>query len=155
MSLKDIPLGTPEEFNVIVEIPKGSENKIEYDEEKDKMVVDFVFKDGFRFLFNYGFIPQTKAGDGDTVDVILLGDKPTASGTVVLSRPIGIMKMLDRGEEDDKVIAVPINEPDQEYDQEEFKKFYAEVARQKQKTIQVIGFEDKDKAIQAIKGAMI
>ena len=85
-------------FDVMVEIPKGSENKYEYDEVKKAMVLDFVFKDGLKFLFNYGFIPNTLGGDGDTLDVILLGDKPIASGSMVKARAIGIMRMLDRGE---------------------------------------------------------
>lgn len=96
MSLKDTPLGSPEEFNVVVEIPKGSQDKIEYDEKSDKMIVDFVFKDGFKYIYNYGFIPQTKTSDDDTLDVIVLSLDPIASGSVVVCRPIGIIKQLDR-----------------------------------------------------------
>ncbi len=154
MSLKDTPLGMPEQFNVIVEIPKGSPDKIEYNEDKDEMYVDFVFKKGLTFIYNYGFIPHTLAGDGDTVDVVLLGDKPIPSGSVVSARPIGIVKMLDRGVPDDKVIAVLADEPNCQLNLEEFKKFYAEVAKQKQKTIEITGFEDKDQAIEAIRKAM-
>ncbi len=165
MKLKDTPLGAPEEFNVVVEIPKGSEKKFEYDEEKDEIILDFVFQGGFHFIFNYGFIPQTKADDGDTLDAILLGETPIPSGTVVVSRPIGVMRMLDRGKGDDKIIAVPIGNAETEKYQsikdvsqdqvKEFIAFYAEVARQKQKTIEITGFEDKIQAIQAIKKAVI
>lgn len=165
MSLKDTPLGSPEQFNVVVEIPKGSENKIEYDENRDQMYVDFEFKNGFTWMFNYGFIPQTRTNDGDTLDVIVLGMKPIASGTVVACRPIGIMNQIDRGEVDNKIIAVPVNDPETEKYQsvkdapqkliQGFILFYAEVARQKSKTIEITGFEDKDQAIVAIKKAMI
>ncbi|MBI4049215.1 MAG: inorganic diphosphatase [Candidatus Doudnabacteria bacterium] len=163
--LKDTPLGTPEQFNVVVEIPRGSVDKIEYDENKDEMHVDFVFKDGFTFQYNYGFIPHTRTDDGDTLDAILLGTKPMASGTVVLCRPIGVMRQIDRGQVDDKIIAVPVGDKEtqkyqsvEDISQEEIKQFilfYAEVARQKQKTIEITGFEDKDKAIEAIRKAMI
>ncbi|OGE82470.1 MAG: hypothetical protein A3B10_00135 [Candidatus Doudnabacteria bacterium RIFCSPLOWO2_01_FULL_44_21] len=165
MKLIETPLGTPEQFNVVIEIPKGSENKIEYDEIKDEMFVDFIFTGGFKFLFNYGFISKTKTGDGDTLDAIVLGPNPIASGTVVLCRPVGIMRQLDRGQVDNKIIAVPVNEPEtisiqsiQDVPQGEiqaFIEFYAEVARQKQKTIEVTGFEDKASAIEEIKKAMI
>lgn len=165
MSLKDTPLGTPEQFNVVVEIPRGSEKKIEYDENKDQMFVEFVFKDGFSFRYNYGFIPHTKTGDGDTLDAILLGMTPIRSGTVVPCRPVAIMRQLDRGQIDDKIIAVPVGDNETEKYQsvkdipqkeiQEFILFYAEIARQKQKTIEITGFEDKDQAIEAIKKAKI
>ena len=96
MSLKDTPLGTPELFNVVIEIPKGSPSKWEYDEATDKMVSHFEFENGFTFICNYGFIPQTKATDGDTLDAIVLGDEPVASGTVLRCRPIGIIKQIDK-----------------------------------------------------------
>ena len=95
MALKDTPLGSPERFNVIVEIPRGSVDKIEYDENKDKMFVDFVFKKGLRFINNYGFIPQTATGDGDTLDVFILTEKILLSGSLILCRPISLIKHLD------------------------------------------------------------
>jgi len=164
MSLKDTPLGKPEEFNVVIEIPKGSEKKFEYDEATDQIVVDFIFTDGFKYFFNYGFIPQTKAQDGDTLDVIVLG--PTLeSGAVVLCRPIGIIKQLDRGQEDHKVVAVPVDCSETEKLQniqdlkdaewQRFKDFYTEIGRQKQKKIEIIGFEDKDQAVAEIKKSML
>lgn len=153
MKLAETTPGTPEEFNVVVEIPKGSPEKIEYDEAADKMVVDFVFRDGFRFIYNYGFIPQTHGGDGDTLDVIILGDKPLVPGSVVKARPLGIVKMLDRGEPDDKIIAILVGEPEQELDLAELRNFYAEVARQKNKVVDILGYEDKNRAMETIKKA--
>jgi len=163
MSLKDTPLGTPEKFNVVVEIPKGSPTKFEYDEAKDQIVSDFEFRDGLLFINNYGFIPQTKADDNDPVDVMILGHNPIPSGTIVSCRPIGLIKMLDRGQGDDKVLAVAVdsNEPYQDiadFSEEERQKviaFYMEVGRQKQKLIQILGFEDRQQAIEAIKRAML
>ena len=155
MSLKDINAGTPQEFNAIIEIPKGSPDKIEYDEETDEMKVDFVFQNDFKFIYNYGFVPQTLAGDGDTLDVIVLSDKVIPSGSVVKARTLGIVKMLDRGEPDNKIIAVPVDDPDQTLDLEELKNFYAEVARQKKKIVEVLGYEDKNVAMDEIRKSMI
>ncbi len=165
MKLKDTPLGTPEEFNVVIEIPQGSSKKYEYDEAKDEMNLDFIFTGGFHFPFNYGFIPQTLGGDGDTLDAIVLDDKGFNSGEVIACRPIGMIEMLDRGEEDHKIIAVPVDDASMANTHsihdlppnrlEDFRVFYEELARQKQKTIEILGFEGKDQAIRAIKKAMI
>ncbi len=164
MTLKDTPLGTPEQFNVIVEIPKGSPDKIQYDELKDEMYVDFTFKNGFKFAYNYGFIPETKAGDGDTLDVIVLSSESIPSGIVVKCRAIGVMKQLDRGEQDDKILAVPVSDKNSKYqsikdvsetERQEFRDFYAEIGRQKEKIVEITSFEDKDRAMEEIRKARI
>jgi inorganic pyrophosphatase len=165
MSLKDTPLGTPQQFNVVIEIPKGTANKYEYDEEKDEIILDFVFKDGFKYLYNYGFIPQTRAGDGDMLDAIVLSSDPIDSGTVVECRPVGVIKQLDRGEQDDKIIAVPIGDAGMQKYQDiadidenlrrQFHDSWTEIARQKNKIIKTTSFEDKDRAIEEIKKARI
>lgn len=157
--LKDTPLGSPELFNVVIEIPKGLVEKIEYDEDKDEMSEDnFVFKNDFGFINNYGFIPQTRTGDGDTLDAFVLTSKILESGSVILCRPIGVMKQLDRGVVDDKIIAVPANEPERDLTEDEkqqFRDFYAEVARQKNKIIEITGYEGRDQAVEVIKSAMV
>ena len=163
MSYKDIPLGSPEAFNVIIEIPKGSVNKYEYDEKLDAIKLDFVFTEGFSWIHNYGFIPQTLAEDGDQLDAFVITSAPIAVGTIVESRPIGILKMIDRGEQDDKILAVPLAPgPHERYQTiddltaedkealEKFLLFYAEVARQKEKTIKIIGFGGKAEAMSEI-----
>jgi len=165
MSLKETPLGTPEQFNVVIEIPKGSPSKLEYDFEKDQMTSHFDFEHGFTFICNYGFIPQTKSADGDTLDVIVLGDNPIPSGTVVSCRPIGIIKQIDKGQQDDKILAVVIGDaPTYHYkdivdfteaERQKFIAFYAEIGRQRRKVVQIIGFEDKASAIETIKKAAL
>ena len=165
MKLKDTPLGTPEEFNVVIEIPKASPVKIEYDEDTDEMFEDFVFENGLTFISNYGFLPQTKAGDGDTLDVYVLSPNPIASGSVLLCRPIGAMAQLDNGEVDDKIFSVPVNDPVTnsirdigdvtEAQRQKFIIFYAEIAKQKKKTVEITGFENKATAIEIIKKSII
>jgi len=111
MSYKNIPLGTVEEFNVIVEIPKGSENKYEYDEDLDVIKLDWVFSGGFHFPFDYGYIPETRGGDGDHLDAFVFSSHPIDFGAVVKCRAIGMIELIDRGEEDNKILAVALADP--------------------------------------------
>src|SRR3990167_8529121 len=108
MSYKNIPLGKPEQFNAVVEISKGGENKYEYDENLDSIKLDWVFSGGFHFPFDYCYIPQTRGGDGDHLDVFIIASHPLQIGTIVECRPVGMIELLDRGEEDNKILAVPV-----------------------------------------------
>ena len=105
----DVPLGekTPEEFNVIIEIPKGSNNKYEIDKETGLIALDRANYSGAPYPVDYGFAPQTLWDDGDALDVIVLTTWPLDVGVVARVRPVAIMEMIDGGESDYKVIAVP------------------------------------------------
>ena len=94
-------------INVVVEIPAGSSHKIEWDRENAVMKLDRVEPKIFAKPTNYGFIPQTLDEDGDELDVLLITDEPLVTGIVVEARIIGVMKFVDDGEVDDKIIAVP------------------------------------------------
>ena len=111
---KDVSCGKnpPEEINVIVEIPKGSNNKYEIDEETGAICLDRTLYGPQVFPFEYGFIPQTKSEDGDPLDIVLLATRSTFSGCVVKSRPIGIIFMEDEAGVDNKIIAVPVDKID-------------------------------------------
>ena len=108
--LKSISPGEspPEIINVVVDIAKGSLNKYEYDEERGYFILDRVSYSSISWPFDYGSIPQTKADDGDPLDVVLLVTNPTFPGCVVKARPIGILLMEDEAGEDNKIIALPI-----------------------------------------------
>ena len=95
------------EITVVVEIPEGSSHKIEWDRHVGVMKLDRVEPKVFAKPTNYGFIPQTLDEDGDELDVLLITDAPLSTGVVVDARVIGVMKFVDGGEVDDKVIAVP------------------------------------------------
>ena len=95
------------EITVVVEIPEGSSHKIEWDRHVGVMKLDRVEPKVFAKPTNYGFIPQTLDEDGDELDVLLITDAPLSTGVVVDARVIGVMKFVDDGEVDDKVIAVP------------------------------------------------
>ena len=95
------------EITVVVEIPQGSSHKIEWDRKVGVMKLDRVEPAIFAKPTNYGFIPQTLDEDGDELDVLLITDAPLTTGIVVNARIVGVMKFVDDGEVDDKIIAVP------------------------------------------------
>jgi len=109
----DLELGekVPEEFNVIIEIPKGSKNKYEIDKKTGLIKLDRAMKSAQDYPFDYGFAPQTLWEDGDALDVVVLSTYPIASGILVVVRPVAVMRMVDGGDGDDKIIAVPVEDP--------------------------------------------
>jgi len=96
----------PEVLNVIVEIPRGSRNKYEYHKQTGAIKLDRVLFSPVFYPGDYGFIPQTYYDDGDPLDVLVMTNAPTFPGCVVEARPIGIFHLRDRGEPDDKIMAV-------------------------------------------------
>lgn len=106
-----LPSGTVDEFQTVVEIPMGSQNKYEIDEELGILRLDRVLYGAVFYPINYGFIPSTKADDGDAVDVFLFSTNPVPPLTIVPTRVIGVIKMTDGGDRDDKYVAVPTCDP--------------------------------------------
>lgn len=106
-----LPSGTIDEFNVVIEIPHGSQNKYEIDAETGALFLDRVLYGAAFYPGNYGFIPSTKAEDGDALDAIVFMTNPVPPMTVVPCRAIGAMEMVDSDELDTKVLAVPVSDP--------------------------------------------
>jgi inorganic pyrophosphatase len=108
----DIPIGknVPEEFNCIIEIPKGSYNKYEIDKETGMIALDRANYSYAPYPFDYGFVPQTLWDDGDALDVLVLTTFPLNPGILVRVRPVAVMDMTDSGESDYKIIAVPVDD---------------------------------------------
>ena len=102
---------SPEIFNAVVEIPKGSHNKYEFDEEMGVMKLDRVLYSPMHYPLDYGFIPETRSEDGDHLDVMIMGGDPLFAGCVCDVRPIGLLKMIDSGEEDFKILGVQDKNP--------------------------------------------
>ena len=98
------------EINVVVEIPTGSNHKIEWDRENACFMLDRVEPIAFAKPCNYGFIPRTLDEDGDELDVLLITDQPLTTGIYLKARVLGVMKFVDSDEVDDKVIAVPADD---------------------------------------------
>src|SRR5690606_37931424 len=109
--LHDVPAGTADEMNVIIEIPRYSKKKYEIDKETGLIKLDRTMHTAQDYPFDYGFVPQTLFDDGDALDVVLLTTYPLAPGILVKVRPVAIMEMIDGGERDDKVVAVPVEDP--------------------------------------------
>jgi inorganic pyrophosphatase len=111
--LHDISHGAdaPAEINVIVEINKWSKNKYELDKETGMIKLDRAMHTSQDYPFDYGFVPQTHWHDGDPLDVVLLTTSPLIPGILVEARPVAVMDMIDSGESDAKIIAVPVGDP--------------------------------------------
>ena len=112
-NLYDYPIGQnfPEEFNVIIEVPQGSNNKYEYNSEYDVFQLDRVLYSSVHYPGCYGFIPQTMGGDNDPLDVVVLTGEPVVTGTILKARPVGYLKMTDDKGQDEKILAVPVDDP--------------------------------------------
>lgn len=117
MNIKNLSAGKnpPAEINVFVEIPQGSSIKYELDKESETIFVDRFVYTAMSYPFNYGFIPHTKAEDGDPVDVLVISSYPVYPGTILRSRPIGMLEMEDEAGIDTKIIAVPFKKVDPFY----------------------------------------
>jgi inorganic pyrophosphatase len=150
--LHDIEPGTADEMNVIVEIPKGSKNKYEIDKETGMIALDRVMHTAQDYPFDYGFVPQTLWDDGDALDVLLLTTYPLAPGILVRARPVAVLKMIDGGESDDKIIAVPTEDPRfnevkdlkdvNQHVLKEIEHFFGTYKKIQNKEVETNGFED-------------
>lgn len=102
---------TPTDFMSVIEIPKGSKQKYELDKETGLLMLDRILYTSTHYPANYGFIPRTYADDLDPLDVLLLCSEPIQPLTLVRSYPIGVISMIDNGRNDEKIVAIPYNEP--------------------------------------------
>ncbi|MBE6777408.1 MAG: inorganic diphosphatase [Ruminococcaceae bacterium] len=102
---------TPEEFVCVIEISKGSKKKYELDKETGYLMLDRILYTSTHYPANYGFIPRTYGDDKDPLDVLLLCAQTLEPMTLVKAKPIGVISMIDNGQGDEKIIAVPSNDP--------------------------------------------
>ena len=101
----------PEDFIAVIEIEKGSKSKYELDKETGFIILDRVLYTSTHYPANYGFIPRTYAEDNDPLDVLVLCSEPILPLSMVRCYPIGVFTMLDQGKLDEKIIAIPFNDP--------------------------------------------
>lgn len=156
----------PYEVNCLVEIPKGCTNKYEYDKNTGAFVLDRVLYEAVFYPTEYGIIPKTlNIQDGDPLDVMVLSTFPTFPGCVISCRPIGVLRLNDSGEEDNKIIAVPADDPRFEeikdlndlpvHTKKEIKNFWENYAElQPDKKIRIDGWSGRQTAHQLIKTAI-
>ncbi len=98
-------------YSVVIEIPKGSRNKYEYDPVKKAIKFDRMLFSAVHYPSDYGFFQETLAHDGDPLDALVLVSEPTFPGCVIEVRPIGLFKMWDEKGPDEKILCVPVNDP--------------------------------------------
>ncbi len=146
----------PDVVNVVVEVPKGSRNKYEFDHESGRIKLNRVLMSSVHYPADYGYIPGTKAEDGDEVDILVLIDEPTFSGCLMEAKPIGILMMEDEKGPDNKVLGVPTGDPLWNYAENisdipqhlllEVEEFFLTYKRLESKEVVTFGWKNAQKA---------
>ena len=146
---------------VMIEIPKGSRNKYEYDKKKKVFRFDRMLFSSVHYPSDYGFIPDTLAGDGDPLDALVLVWEPTFPGCLIEARPVGLFKMWDEKGPDEKILCVPISDPLWNYIAslsdvpphllKEIEHFFSIYKDLEEKKTGVEGWEDRDAAMKVIR----
>ncbi len=166
MNILNIPLGknAPEQCNVIIEIPRGSSNKYEVDKETGIIKLDRVFYSPMHYPLDYGFLPQTHWHDGDALDALVMTTHPLLPGVMVEVRPIAVIRMIDNGDKDEKIIAAAAKDPRfSEYRDladlsDHFKKelthFFQEYKNLEGKKVHILAIEGKAAALAVIREGM-
>ena len=153
-----------DDFICVVEISKGSKKKYELDKDTGFLMLDRILYTSTHYPANYGFIPRTYGDDNDPLDVLLLCSEPIEPMTLVRAYPIGVISMIDNGRNDEKIIAIPFNDPTYNHytniEQlpshvfEEMRHFFAVYKNLENKTTAVNEVSDRDAAIRVIESAI-
>ena len=155
----DLEPGSKDSITTIIEINKGSKNKYEIDKKTGLIALDRVLHTAQDYPFDYGFVPQTLWDDGDPLDVVLLTTYPLFPGCLVKVRPVGVMWMIDGGDSDAKIIAVPEEDPRFNHVKDlkdvnphflkEMEHFFLTYKQLQKKEVSVNGFDGAEKAMEA------
>lgn len=159
--LHDLSIGTPpDELNVVIEIPQGSANKYEVDKETSLIFHDRVFYGSHRYPTDYGFVPQTHWYDGDPLDAMVMSTHAFVPGVVVPSRPIAVIRMIDSGEKDEKLVCVPVNDPRfddykdlgdiNKHSLKEWEDFFVTYKNLQGKKVSISGIDDREAAVAVV-----
>jgi len=163
----DVKVGdnAPEFVNGIVEIPRGSRAKYELDKESGMICLDRVLYSSVYYPANYGFIPQTYCDDDDPLDILVLSQIDLVPLCLAEAKVIGVMRMIDQGEADDKIIAVAredmsvahINDISElpEFRLKEIQSFFEDYKNLEKKEVAVGGFEGREVALEVVKQSII
>jgi len=162
----DVAVGdnAPEVVCAVIEVPRGSKVKYELEKKSGLIVADRVLFSAVHYPANYGFVPQTYCADNDPLDILVLGQEDVVPLCIMRARPIGVMKMTDQGEADDKIIAVHNDDPEYSHYQSihdlpphrmhEVRRFFEDYKKLEGKSVSVDGFLDKDKALEIINASI-
>lgn len=151
----------PEIVHGIIEIPKGTRAKYELDKKSGMLILDRVLYSSVYYPANYGFIPQTYCDDKDPLDILIISQIEVVPLCIVPAKIIGVMRMLDSGEADDKIIAVAAGDPSVNHIEDieelpqhfisELRSFFEDYKKLENKTVRVEDFLDKHTAIQILR----
>ncbi|OKH24292.1 inorganic diphosphatase [Chroogloeocystis siderophila] len=151
------PQPKPGVINVLIEITAGSKNKYEYDKDLQAFALDRVLYSSVQYPYDYGFVPNTLADDGDPLDGMVLMDEPTFPGCVIAARPIGMLIMIDGGDHDEKILCVPDKDPRYKHVKsladiaphrlDEIAEFFRSYKNLEQKVTEIRGWEDIDQVM--------
>jgi inorganic pyrophosphatase len=154
----------PKDFIGVIEISKGSKKKYEMDKETGLIILDRILYTATHYPANYGFIPRTYGDDGDPLDVLLLCAERLEPMSLVRAYPIGVVRMVDDGRNDEKIIAIPFNDPNYnmytEIDQlpkhifDEMRHFFTVYKNLENKETVVDEVKGKDEALRIIEEAI-
>lgn len=144
----------PGVINVLIEIAGGSKNKYEFDKDMNAFALDRVLFASVKYPYDYGFIPNTLADDGDPLDGMVIMDEPTFPGCVIAARPIGMLEMIDGGDRDEKILCVPAEDPRYNgvkslkdiapHRLEEIAEFFRTYKNLEKKVTEILGWKDVD-----------
>ncbi len=147
--------------SVMIEIPKGSRNKYEYDKRRKRLKFDRMLFSPVHYPTDYGFIQETLALDGDALDALVLVWEPTFPGCIIDAKPVGLFKMRDEKGPDEKILCVPLYDPLWNHIEslsditphllKEIEHFFSIYKELEEKKIRVEGWEDRESAIRIIK----
>ena len=144
-------------INVLIEITGGSKNKYEFDKDLQAFALDRVLYSSVKYPYDYGFIPNTLADDGDPLDGMVIMDEPTFPGCIIPARPIGMLEMIDGGDRDEKILCVPDKDP--RYTEvksikdvaphrlEEIAEFFRTYKNLEKKVTEILGWKDIDQVM--------
>jgi inorganic pyrophosphatase len=162
----DVELGksVPKLVPAIIEVPKGSKVKYELDKQSGLIMVDRILFSSVHYPANYGFIPQTYCADCDPLDILVLGQEAVAPLSIMRAKPIGVMKMVDQGQADDKIVAVHADDPEYSHYQSiddlpphrlaEVKRFFEDYKALEKKSVVVEKFQNEKAAFDVVRTAV-
>jgi len=149
--------------DVMIEIPKGSRNKYEYDQKKRVIKLDRMLFSAVHYPSDYGFIPETLGEDDDPLDALVLVSEPTFPGCLIEAKPIGLFKMWDEKGSDEKILCVPVGDPHWNHIEKledlpphlmkEIEHFFAVYKELEEKKTGIDGWEDRAHALEIIEQA--
>ncbi len=163
----DVSFGedAPNQIVSIIEVPKGSKVKYELDKPSGLLKVDRILYSAVHYPANYGFIPQTYCDDKDPLDILVIGQENFVPGVLLNAKPIGVMKMIDQGEEDDKIIAVHADDPEYAHFNDiselpphrmkEIKSFFEDYKKLEEKEVEVNEFYGAEEAKKIINDSIV